>query len=156
MCPGCTILPIKAGAEALDRTDDLAQAWLYAGDMHASVIVSVTADLGYSTFMRRAVESLWRKGIVMVESSNDFDSTDHQGGMFHPHVIPGNGLVSNTEGVPGRAGEPADQDIPRALGRDVVGHAQFHLDLDPGRQHVGVHPDPRGRSSASCCRRDAR
>jgi hypothetical protein len=26
VCPGCSILPIKAGAEALDRTDDLAEA----------------------------------------------------------------------------------------------------------------------------------
>ena len=50
------ILPVKAGAEALDRTDDLAQAWLYAADMGADVIVSVTADLGYSTFMRQAVD----------------------------------------------------------------------------------------------------
>ena len=25
------VLPVKAGAEALDRTDDLAQAWLFAG-----------------------------------------------------------------------------------------------------------------------------
>src|SRR5207248_1561595 len=32
VCPRCMILPVKAGAEALDRTDDLAQAWLFAGD----------------------------------------------------------------------------------------------------------------------------
>lgn len=100
LCPRCLLLPIKAGAEALDRTDDLAQAWLFAADSGASVIVSVTADLGYSSFMRQAVEEVWRRGIVAVESSNDFDSVDHQGGMFWPHVIPGNGLVSNTEGIP--------------------------------------------------------
>jgi FG-GAP-like repeat/Subtilase family len=101
VCPGCTILPIKAGAEAVDRTDDLAQAWLYAGDVGAKVIVSVTADLGYSTFMRQTVERLWRRGVVMAEASNDFDSTDHQGGMFWPHVLPGNGLVSNSAGIDG-------------------------------------------------------
>jgi hypothetical protein len=107
ICPRCMIMPVKAGAEALDRTDDLAQAWLYAADMNASVIVSTTADLGYSSFMSQAVNRVWKKGTVMVESSNDFDSTDHQGGMFHPHVIPGNGMVSNTQGlstVPGSAG----------------------------------------------------
>ena len=85
------ILPIRAGNEALDRTEDLAKAWLFAGDSGASVIVSVTADLGYSSFMREAVEYLERKGVAMVEASNDFDSTDHQGGMFWPYVIPGNG-----------------------------------------------------------------
>jgi hypothetical protein len=100
VCPRCMILPIKAGAEALDRTDDLAQAWLYASDMHADVITSVTADLGYSTFMKQAVDYVWNHGTVMVESSNDFNSTDHQGGMFHSHVLPGNGLVANTHGFP--------------------------------------------------------
>jgi hypothetical protein len=106
ICPKCMLLPIKAGAEALDRTDDLAQAWLYAADIDADVIVSSTADLGYSSFMRDAVDYIWRRGTVMVESSNDFDSTDHQGGMFHAHVLPGNGLVANTHGlerVPGSA-----------------------------------------------------
>lgn len=104
VCAKCMIMPIKAGAEALDRTDDLAQAWLYAADLRADVIVSVTADLGYSSFMRQAIESIWRRGVLMVEASNDFDSLDHQGGMFWPHVIPGNGLVSNTRGVPSAPG----------------------------------------------------
>jgi hypothetical protein len=100
ICPHCMIMPVKAGAEALDRTDDLAQAWLYASDMNAGVIVSTTADLGYSTFMSQAVNRVWKKGTIMVESSNDFDSTDHQGGMFHQHVIPGNGMVANSNGIP--------------------------------------------------------
>jgi hypothetical protein len=100
VCPRCRILPIRAGQEALDRTDDLAQAWLYAAHMGAKVIVSTTADLGYSSYLRQVVERLWHDGVVIVESSNDFDSTDHQGGMFWPHVIPGNGLVANTVGVP--------------------------------------------------------
>ena len=102
ICPRCMILPVKAGAEALDRTDDLAQAWLFAADSGASVIVSVTADLGYSSFMRQAVESIWRRGVVMVEASNDFDSTDHQGGMFWPHVLPGNGEVADRATTSGR------------------------------------------------------
>ncbi|MEV5750623.1 FG-GAP-like repeat-containing protein [Actinoallomurus sp. NPDC052308] len=101
ICPKCRLLPIRAGDEALDRTDDLAAAWLYAGRAGAKVIVSTTADLGYSSAMRRAVDKLWNDGVVMVESSNDFDSTDHQGGMFWPHVVPGNGLVANAAGASG-------------------------------------------------------
>ncbi|MBV9293124.1 MAG: hypothetical protein JO222_11795, partial [Frankiales bacterium] len=92
------ILPIKAGAEALDRTDDLAQAWLYACHAGAKVIISVTADLGYSSYMNQAIRYCWKRGVLMAESSNDFDSLDHQGGMFHPFVIPGNGNVPNTMG----------------------------------------------------------
>jgi len=100
VCPDCRILPVKAGAEALDRTDELAQAWLYAARMKASVIVSVTADLGYSTFMRRTAEQLNRRGVSVVQASNDFNSTDHQGGMFHPHVLGGNGVVADRAGFP--------------------------------------------------------
>lgn len=98
VCPDCRLLPIKGGAEALDRTDELAQAWLYAARMKASVVVSVTADLGYSTFSRRAAESLHRRGVSLVVASNDFNSTDHQGGMFHPHALPGNGVVADRSG----------------------------------------------------------
>ncbi|HEV2075510.1 MAG TPA: S8 family serine peptidase, partial [Thermoleophilaceae bacterium] len=107
ICPDCMVLPIKAGAEALDRTDDLAQAWLFATDSGADVIVSVTADLGYSSFMRDAVDYAWERGVVMAEASNDFNSTDHQGGMFWPHVLPGNGIVSDSEGIPGPAANAA-------------------------------------------------
>jgi len=99
VCPDCRLLPVKAGAEALDRTDDLAQAWLYAARIGSGVVVSVTADLGYSTFARRAAESLHRRGVSLVVASNDFNSTDHQGGMFHPHAIPGNGVVADAAGL---------------------------------------------------------
>jgi hypothetical protein len=98
-CPRCMILPIRAGNEAIDRTSDLAKAWLYAYDAGARVIDSVTADLGYSTFMRQAIDFLWAHGVAMTEASNDFDSTDHQGGMFHQDVIPGNGVVARANNV---------------------------------------------------------
>ena len=99
ICPNCTLLPVKAGTEALDRTDDLAQAWLFAADAGADVIVSVTADLGYSTFMEEAIRDITDRGVVIVEASNDFNSQDHQGGQFHPYVLPGNGMVANTVGI---------------------------------------------------------
>src|SRR4030095_2292725 len=57
------------------------------------VITSGAAALGYSSFMRQVVDTLAERGIAMVESSNDFDSTDHQGGMFWPGVVPGNGAL---------------------------------------------------------------
>jgi len=98
-CPQCTIMPIKAGQEALDPTEDLAKAWLFACESGVSVIDSVTADLGYSTFMRKVISYCESKGVVMIEASNDFDSTDQQGGMYWPHVIPGNGVVADAAGT---------------------------------------------------------
>jgi hypothetical protein len=97
-CPECMIMPIRAGNEALDMTEALAKAWLFAGDSHVSAIVSVTADLGYSSFMGRVISHLQNKGVAMVEASNDFDSVDHQGGMFWPYVIPGNGALPTSNG----------------------------------------------------------
>ncbi|MGO9029228.1 MAG: hypothetical protein ACLQOZ_11445 [Acidimicrobiales bacterium] len=98
-CPRCTILPIKAGDEALDPTDNLAKAWQFAADEGAKVIVSVTADLGYSAFARQVIDELHQKGVIVVEASNDFDSTDHQGGMYWPYVLPGNGAVPTPDGT---------------------------------------------------------
>ncbi len=49
-------MPVKAGAEALHRTDDLARAWLFSAYDGASVLVSVSADIGYSTFMGQTVQ----------------------------------------------------------------------------------------------------
>src|SRR5689334_10864934 len=97
-CPLCMVMPIRAGAEALDRTDDLAQAFLFAADSGVASISSLTADLGYSSFMREAEEYLWRHDVLVAQSSNDFDSTDHQGGMYWPHAVAGNGIVKENEG----------------------------------------------------------
>lgn len=100
MCPRCTILPVKAGDEAVDRTNDLARAWLFAAQSGARIIVSVSADLGYSSFEREVLRYIESKGILVVEASNDFDTPDHQGGMYWNGVLPGNGLVANTSNLP--------------------------------------------------------
>jgi len=98
-CPSCTIMPVRAGNEALDPTENIAQAWLFACEEGAKVIVSVTADLGYSSFVRQVIDYCEQKGVAIVEATNDFDSTDHQGGMYWAHVIPGNGAVENSTGT---------------------------------------------------------
>ena len=125
VCPDCRVMPIKAGAEALDRTDDMAQAWMYAADLDADVVVSTTADLGYSTFMSKAIDYVWRKGTAMVEASNDFNSTDHQGGMFHQHVLPGNGMVANTHGMDFVAGSTAAQNAATTTYRARSGYTSW-------------------------------
>jgi hypothetical protein len=103
ICPHCTLLFVKAGDEALDRTDRTAQAIYFAVDSHASVIVAVVGELGYSSLERAALDYAWRKGVVVVMASNDFDSADHQAGMYWPRVWPGNGIVSDGSGVGSQA-----------------------------------------------------
>jgi subtilisin family serine protease len=99
ICPGCTVLPIKAGAEALDRTDRVAQAIYFALANHVSVLDLLTAELGYSQETAAALNLAWKRGMVVIGASNDFDSEDHQEGMFWPHVWPGNGLVPDGQGT---------------------------------------------------------
>ena len=99
VCPGCMIIPIKAGHESLDRTDRIAQGIYFAIANGASVIVMLDAELGYSSLTRAALNYAWRKGIVVVGATNDFDSSDHQNGMFWPRVWPGNGLVADGTGT---------------------------------------------------------
>ncbi len=100
VCPDCMLLPIKAGQEALDTTDRIAQSVMFATDSGASVITLLTAELGYSDFTKQALQYAWDKGVVVVGASNDFDSADHQEGMFWPHEWPGNGLQPNDLSTP--------------------------------------------------------
>ncbi|MDQ3877613.1 MAG: FG-GAP-like repeat-containing protein [Actinomycetota bacterium] len=95
ICPRCLVLPVKAGDEALDRTDKLAEAILFAVDSGVDVIDVTSGELGYSPFMAHAMEYAFHRGVVVAAASNDFDSTDHQSGMFWPHAWPGNGIVSD-------------------------------------------------------------
>jgi len=95
VCPGCMLLPIKAGHEAFDTTDRVAQSVMFATDSGADVLTLLDAELGYSDFTKQALQYAWNKGVVVTGASNDFDSSDHQNGMFWPHLWPGNGLQPN-------------------------------------------------------------
>src|SRR5579884_367327 len=99
ICPGCMVLPVKAGHEALDRDDRVAQTIYFAIANHASVIVLLTAEIGYSHETAAALRYAWRRGVVVVGASNDFDSSDHQTGFFWPNIWPGDGLVADGTGT---------------------------------------------------------
>ena len=100
VCPGCTIIPVKLGYEGLDATDKVAEGIYFAVDAGASVIVLLDAELGYSDLTKAALNYAWSKGVVVTGASNDFDSSDHQSGMFWSRVWPGNGLEPNDLSAP--------------------------------------------------------
>jgi hypothetical protein len=99
VCPGCMVLPLMAGSETIDRTDRVAQAIYFAVDSHVSAIDLTVGELGYSQETRAALRYAYDHGVVVVGSSNDFDSLDHQEGMFWPTEWPGNGLVADGSGT---------------------------------------------------------
>ncbi len=97
-CERCRVMPIKQGAEAVGRSDQLAPAILYATDAGAKVISSVVVSYTYTSFAREAMDYAYRHGVILSLDSNDFDSTDHTDGMLYDHALPGNSLTQDPGG----------------------------------------------------------
>jgi hypothetical protein len=98
VCERCRVIPIKQGAEAVGRSDQWAEALLYAVDAGARVVSSVVVSYTYTSFAREAVDYANRKGVLLSFDSNDFDSMDHSDGMLYDHAIPGNSLTEEPGG----------------------------------------------------------
>ena len=95
LCPGCRLLSVKLGDEAIDRPDRVAEGIVFAVDAGAKVIDVTSATVGQTPSMQAAVDYAYRHGVVVAWASNDFESADHTEGMRLAHVWPGNSLVSD-------------------------------------------------------------
>jgi len=95
MCPRCRLLTVKAGDEAIDRPDRVAEAITFAVDSGAKVITGVIASTGLIPEVAQALRYAYDRGVVVAWASNDFDSGDHTDGMFYPHLWPGNSIVGD-------------------------------------------------------------
>ena len=95
ICPLCRYMPIKAGDEAIDRPDRVAEAIVYATDMGVSVLDATSASLGLNQSVQAAVEYGYSRGMTTVMASNDFESADHTDGMYYADVWPGNSLTGD-------------------------------------------------------------
>ena len=65
MCPGCRLLSVKMGDEAIDRPDRVAEAIVFAVDSGAKVIDVTSASLGQTPAMLGAVEYAYKHGVVL-------------------------------------------------------------------------------------------
>jgi hypothetical protein len=95
LCPYCRFLPVKAGDEAIDRPDRVAEAIVFAVNSGVRVITAVIASLGLSPEVKAALDYAYHRGVVVAWASNDFESADHTDGMFYPHVWPGNSITGD-------------------------------------------------------------
>src|SRR2546427_5308203 len=95
MCPRCRLLTVKAGDEAIDRPDRIAEAITFAVDSGAKTITGVIASIGLVPEVAQALRYAYDRGVVVAWASNDFDSGDHTDGMFYPHLWPGNSIVGD-------------------------------------------------------------
>ena len=108
VCPGCRLLSVKMGDEAIDRPDRVAEGIVFAVDSGAKVIDVTSASLGQTPSMLGAVQYAYKHGVVIAWASNDFESADHTEGMRYPHVWPGNSVVSDESN---RSGESSPGDL---------------------------------------------
>ncbi len=95
MCPLCRYVPIKAGDEAIDRPDRVAEGIVYAARIGVNVMDVTDASLGLNSVVQDAINYAWSRGTVVVFASNDFESADHTDGMFYAHVWPGNSITGD-------------------------------------------------------------
>jgi hypothetical protein len=135
VCPGCRLLSVKLGDEAIDRPDRVAEGIVFAVDAGAKVIDVTTAALGQTPAMLGAVQYAYKHGVVIAWASNDFESADHTEGMRFPHVWPGNSLVSDQSN---RGGTSLPQDLTastfrsRATLTSYGAHALFSVPTGDG------------------------
>src|SRR2546422_4664068 len=157
MCPRCRLLTVKAGDEAIDRPDRLAEAITFAVDSGAKVISGVIASTGLIPEVAQALRYAYDRGVVVAWASNDFDSGDHTDGMFYPHLWPGNSIVGDPS--------PRGQQSPSVLlnrtyrSRSTLTsfgpHALFSVPNNDGSTYTGTPPGAGGASLVTTAGLDA-
>ncbi|MFN2582966.1 MAG: S8 family serine peptidase, partial [Candidatus Dormibacteria bacterium] len=95
LCPECRYLPIKAGDEAIDRPDRVAEAIVFAVRQGVNVMDVTDASLGLNQTVQSAVNYAYAHNTVVVWASNDFEAADHTDGMYYANVWPGNSLAGD-------------------------------------------------------------
>src|SRR5207248_1715221 len=141
VCPGCRLLSVKMGDEAIDRPDRVAEAIVFAVDSGAKVIDVTTAALGQTPSMLGAVQYAYRHGAVLAWASNDFESADHTEGMRYPHVWPGNSVVSDESNRGGQS-LPNDLNATTFRSRSTLtsygAHSLFSVPTPDGSTSAGI------------------
>src|ERR1700722_14115450 len=141
ICPNCRLLMVKAGDEAIDRPDRVAEAIAFAVDSGANVIDVTVSALGQSPAIVGAVEYAYEHGVVVVWASNDFESADHTEGMTLSHVWPGNSLVSDQSN---RSGSSSPSDLTATTFRSRSSltsygpHSLFSVPNEDGSTSTGT------------------
>ena len=103
VCRECRVLPIKANAEAVGKTDNWTPALTYAVDAGAKAVSSVVVSYSYSSAATEAVEYALDRNVLLSFDSNDFDSMDHTDGHLYEQVFPGNSVIADAGGKEARS-----------------------------------------------------
>ncbi len=141
VCPNCRLLSIKAGDEAIDRPDRVAEAIAFAADSGAKVIDVTESSIAEAPVLAAAIDYAYQRGAVLVWASNDFESADHTDGMRFAHVWPGNSIVSDRSNRSG-ASSPSDAKAQTFRSRSSLTsygpHNLFSVPNDDGSTSTGT------------------
>ncbi|MFI5351459.1 MAG: hypothetical protein ACHQZS_00720 [Candidatus Binatales bacterium] len=141
VCPNCRLLSIKAGDEAIDRPDRVAEAIAFAADSGAKVIDVTESSIAEAPVLAAAIDYAYQHGAVLVWASNDFESADHTDGMRFGHVWPGNSIVSdrsNRSGTSSLGDAKAQTFRSRSSLTSYGPHNLFSVPNDDGSTSTGT------------------
>ena len=88
LCPGCKVMPIRAGSSAATFTDvNLVNALTYAANHGAQVINLSLGGPAGSTTLQNAVDYAWNKGAFLTCSAGNEGTTAYRYPAAYPHCF---------------------------------------------------------------------
>ena len=158
VCPNCRLLSIKAGDEAIDRPDRVAEAIAFAADSGAKVIDVTDASIAEAPVLAAAIDYAYQHGAVLVWASNDFES----GRPYRRDALCAR-MAGQLDRVRSVASQRRQQprrregaDLPLAVVADLLRAAQSVQRAERRRIDFDRHADARGRGCDGSQRRARR
>lgn len=87
VCPGCSVLPLRAGDSFVVDVNGFAMAALYAVENGASVIQEALGSINNSPFAKDVVDYAWKKGVIVIASAADELSYHHNYPGNYNHTV---------------------------------------------------------------------
>lgn len=87
VCPGCSVLPLRAGDSFVVDVNGFAMAALYAVENGASVIQEALGSINNSPFAKDVVEYAWKKNVIVIASAADELSYHHNYPGNYNHTV---------------------------------------------------------------------
>lgn len=87
VCPGCSVLPLRAGDSFVVDVNGFAMAALYAVENGAKVIQEALGSINNSPLANDVVNYAWKKGVIVIASAADELSYHHNYPGNYNHTL---------------------------------------------------------------------
>ncbi len=103
VCPGCSVLPLRAGDSFVVDVNGFAMAALYAVENGAKVIQEALGSINNSPLAKDVVDYAWKKGVIVIASAADELSYHHNYPGNYNHTVYVHAIAPDSLG-----GDPAN------------------------------------------------